>query len=116
MSSLGSPTPISVRSTTSVKRNDEELRSEGQRLPPTPTYAVMVAVVFLPDDACDDATTRHASSLGAWVKYLRPLAQRQTAHDDIDRDGRIFIALFARVINRAVRGEVPPSRGKTPAR
>jgi hypothetical protein len=79
-----------------MKRNDEELRSEASGYHQRQPYAVMVAVVFLPDDACDDATARHASSFGAWVKYLRPLSQRHTAHDDIDRYERVFIGLYRR--------------------
>lgn len=79
-----------------MKRNDEELRSEASGYHQRQPYAVMVAVLFLPDDACDDATARHSSSFGAWVKYLRPLSQRHTAQDDIDRYERVFIGLYQR--------------------
>jgi hypothetical protein len=56
----------------------------------------MIAVVFLPADACDDATLKHTSSFGAWVRYLRPLAQRHAAHDDIARYERVFVGLYDR--------------------
>jgi hypothetical protein len=56
----------------------------------------MVAVVFLPADACHDASPRHSSSFGAWVKYLRPLTKRSSPHDDIDRYERVFIGLYQR--------------------
>jgi len=98
-----------------MKRNDEELRSEASGYHQRQPYAVMVAVVFLPDDACDDATARHASSFGAWVKYLRPLAQRETAHDDIDRYERIFIGLYGRDGSKMEFFDValaPPKRGR----
>jgi hypothetical protein len=80
-----------------MKRNDEELRTEASGYHQRQPYAVMIAVVFLPDDACDDATATHPSSFGAWVKYLRPLAQRHAAHDDIARYERVFIGLYDRL-------------------
>jgi hypothetical protein len=79
-----------------MKRNDEELRTEASGYHQRQPYAVMIAVVFLPYDACDDASARHPSSFGSWVKYLRPLAQRQAAHDDIARYERVFVGLYDR--------------------
>jgi hypothetical protein len=78
------------------KRNDEELRTEASGYHQRQPYAVMIAVVFLPFDACDDAGPRHPSSFGSWVKYLRPLAQRSAPHDDIARYERVFIGLYDR--------------------
>jgi hypothetical protein len=75
----------------------------------------MIAVLVLPSDSCDDATARHASSFGAWVKYLRPLAQRQTAQDDIDRYERVFIGLYERDGSGMQFFDValaPPKRGR----
>jgi hypothetical protein len=98
-----------------MKRNDEELRSEASGYHQRQPYAVMVAVVFLPADSCEDGTARHASSFGAWVKYLRPLAQRQTAHDDIDRYERAFIGLYRRDGSSMEFFDValaPPKRGR----
>jgi hypothetical protein len=98
-----------------MKRNDEELRSEASGYHQRQPYAVMIAVVFLPDDACDDATARHSSSFGAWVKYLRPLAQRQAAHDDIARYERVFLGLYSRDGSMMEFFDVaaaPPKRGR----
>jgi len=98
-----------------MKRNDEELRSEASGYHQRQPYAVMIAVVFLPDDACDDSTARHSSSFGAWVKYLRPLAQRQFAHEDIDRYERVFIGLYGRDGSNVEFFDValaPPKRGR----
>ena len=78
------------------KRNDEELRTEASGYHQRQPYAVMIAVVFLPDGACEDASARHPSSFGEWVKYLRPLAQRHAAHDDIARYERVFVGLYDR--------------------
>lgn len=98
-----------------MKRNDEELRSEASGYHQRQPYAVMIAVLFLPDDACDDASPRHSSSFGAWVKYLRPLAQRQSAHDDIDRYEKVYIGLYSRDGSRVEFFDVaiaPPKRGR----
>jgi hypothetical protein len=79
-----------------MKRNDEELRTEASGYHQRQPYAVMIAVVFVPSDACHDASARHPSSFGSWVKYLRPLAQRHAPHDDIARYERVFIGLYER--------------------
>jgi hypothetical protein len=79
-----------------MKRNDEELRSEASGYHKRQPYAVMIAVLFLPEDACDDATDRHSSSFGAWVRYLRPLTGRASPQDDIDRYERVFVGLYCR--------------------
>jgi hypothetical protein len=79
-----------------MKRNDEELRTEASGYHQRQPYAVMIAVVFLPDDACEDASARHSSSFGAWVRYLRPLAQRHAPHEDIARYERVFVGLYDR--------------------
>lgn len=98
-----------------MKRNDEELRSEASGYHQRQPYAVMVAVLFLPEDACDDGSATHPSSFGAWVRYLRPLAQRHSAHDDIDRYERVFIGLYARDGSSMSFFDVawaPPKRGR----
>ncbi len=98
-----------------MKRNDEELRSEASGYHQRQPYAVMIAVVFLPDDACDDASMRHPSSFGQWVKYLRPLAGRHTAHDDIDRYERVFLSLYRRdgaSMEFFDVAHAPPKRGR----
>jgi hypothetical protein len=98
-----------------MKRNDEELRSEASGYHQRQPYAVMIAVLFLPDEACEDASLRHPSSFGAWVRYLRPLAQRQSAHDDIDRYEKVFVALYSRDGRRMEFFDVaiaPPRSGR----
>jgi hypothetical protein len=98
-----------------MKRNDEELRAEAAGYHQRQPYAVMVAVVFLPDEACDDATPRSSSSFGAWVRYLRPLASREAVRDDIDRYERVLIGLYARDGSRVEYFDVtvaPPKTGR----
>jgi hypothetical protein len=97
------------------KRNDEELRTEASGYHQRQPYAVMVAVLFLPDDACDDATERYPSSFGEWVRYLRPLAKRRSPQDDIDRFERVFIGLYRRDGTDMTFFDVeaaPPRRGR----
>jgi hypothetical protein len=98
-----------------MKRNDEELRTEASGYHQRQPYAVMIAVLFLPADACDDASPRHPSSFGSWVKYLRPLAQRHTPHDDFARYERVFIGLYARdgeSMDFFDVEQAPPRRGR----
>ncbi|HUU36243.1 MAG TPA: hypothetical protein VMW48_19395 [Vicinamibacterales bacterium] len=50
-----------------------------------------------------------------WVKYLRPLSQRNTAHDDIDRYERVFIGLYRRESTSMEFFDValaPPKQGR----
>ena len=101
--------------THNTKRNDEELRAEASGYHQRQPYAVMIAVVFLPDEACDDGTPRSPSSFGKWVEYLRPLSGRENAHDDIDRFERVFICLYARDGHRMEFFDVdtaPPKRAR----
>jgi hypothetical protein len=98
-----------------MKRNDEELRTEASGYHQRQPYAVMIAIVFLPDDACEDASARHSSSFGGWVKYLRPLALRNAPHDDIARYERVFVGLYARDGSRMEFFNVanaPPKSGR----
>ncbi len=98
-----------------MKRNDEELRAEAAGYHQRQPYAVMIAAVFLPDDACEDASPRSSSSFGAWVRYLRPLARRHDVRDDIDRYERVFIGLYARDGSRVDYFDVdlaPPKSGR----
>ena len=99
-----------------MKRNDEELRTEASGYHQRQPYAVMIGVVFLPYDACADASPRHPSSFGTGSgKYLRPLAQRHVPHEDIARYERVFIGLYDRAGERMEFFDVenaPPRTGR----
>lgn len=75
------------------KRNLEELRIEASGYHKRQPYAVMVAVLFLPFDSCDDGRSA-PSSFGTWVQKLRPYAGRLAPEDDIDKFEKIFVALY----------------------
>lgn len=83
------------RYTHNMKRNAEELRIEASGYHKRQPYAVMVGVLFLPFDGCDDAKTlRTSSSFGSWVRHLRPYAGRTGPLDDADCFERLYIALY----------------------
>jgi hypothetical protein len=97
------------------KRNDEELRTEASGYHQRQPYAVMIAVVFLPYQACFDASIRSPSSFGEWVKYLRPLTGRSSAQDDIDRFERVYVGLYdlgGTEMEFFDVAKAPPRRGK----
>lgn len=81
------------RYTHNKKRNEEELRIEAIGYHKRQPYAVMVGVLFLPFDSCDDAKSG-SSSFGSWVRHLRPYSGRQGPQDDVDRFEKIYIALY----------------------
>lgn len=83
------------RYTHNMKRNEEELRIEASGYHKRQPYAVMVAVLCLPFDCCDDAKTKRTpSSFGSWVRHLRPCVGRERPDDDPDLFERIYIALY----------------------
>lgn len=77
-----------------MKRNDEEWRVEASGHHQRQPYAVMVAVVFLPVEACEDGDESRPSSFGKWVKYLWALAGRDDPHDAFDRFERVYVAIY----------------------
>jgi hypothetical protein len=77
-----------------MKRNDEELRVEATGHHLRQPFAVMVAVVFLPFESCDDLPK--TSSFASWVKYLWPLKGRIEPEDPPDRYELVFMGLYAR--------------------
>ena len=77
-----------------MKRNDEELRVEATGHHLRQPYAVMVAVVFLPFQSCEDL--KETSSFANWVEYLWPLKGRLEPEDAPDRYELVFIGLYAR--------------------
>lgn len=82
------------RYTHNMKRNEEELRIEATGYHKRQPYAVMVGVLWLPFDSCDDGKKNNPSSFGSWVRHLRPYAGRKSPKDDEDRFERIFIGLY----------------------
>lgn len=88
------------RYTKNYSRNDNELRAEATDYHQRQPYAVLIGVVFLPLDSCDDATLSREgrvlgpSSFGAAVRFFRLRANRRSPKDDVDLFERFFIALY----------------------
>jgi hypothetical protein len=83
------------RYTHNMKRNEEELRIEASGYHKRQPYAVMIGILFLPLDSCDDGKKNNPSSFGSWVRHLRPYAGREKPDDEWDRFEKIYIALYS---------------------
>lgn len=81
------------RYTKNYTRADGELRAEASDYHVRQPYAVMVAVVFLPLDACDDAK-KDPSSFGQAVKIFRFRGGRDEPTDDPNLFEAVFIGLY----------------------
>lgn len=107
----------SGRYTKNFTRADGELRAEASDYHVRQPYAVMVAVIFIPSDACDDMIKTH-SSFGQAVKIFRFRAGRIEPEDDPNLFERAFIGLYETDVPRF--GDVgffdvmeaPPKRGR----
>ncbi len=86
--------PRSGRYSKNYTRIDNELRAEASDYHERQPYAVLVALIFIPRDACTDATARAASSFGAAVKALRPRNHRTAPEQKAERFERLFIGLY----------------------
>jgi hypothetical protein len=82
------------RYTHNLKRNEEELRIEASGYHKRQPYAVMIGVLFLPYDSCDDGKRDNPSSFGSWVRHLRPYSGRSGPKDDEDRFEKIYVGLY----------------------
>lgn len=82
------------RYTHNMKRNEEELRIEASGYHKRQPYAVMVGVLFLPYDSCQDGRRDNPSSFGSWVRHLRPYCGRLGPEDEIDRFEKLYVALY----------------------
>ncbi|HWE75544.1 MAG TPA: hypothetical protein VG328_20460, partial [Stellaceae bacterium] len=84
----------SGRYTKNYTRVDAELRAEASDYHDRQPWAVMVAVVFLPVDACDDGLGKSASSFGGAVQTFRFRAKRETPQHPSLLFERVFIGLY----------------------
>jgi hypothetical protein len=75
-------------------RVDAELRAEAKDYHDRQPYSVLVAVVCLPFDCCDDAVGKKPSSFGLAVKYFRHRGGRVQASDEAERFEALFIGLY----------------------
>jgi hypothetical protein len=109
------------RYTKNYTRADSELRAEASDYHERQPYAVLVGVIFLPSDACDDAGRNAPSSFGQAIQIFRFRAGRLKPTDPSMLFERVFIGLYETEEDRF--GEVsffdvmtaPPKRGRPTA-
>jgi hypothetical protein len=82
------------RYTHNMKRNEEELRIEASGYHQRQPYAVMVGVLFLPFDSCNDGKKENPSSFGSWVRHLRPYVGRVDPEDEVDKFEKLYVGLY----------------------
>lgn len=88
------PDPKTRRYTKNFTRVDNELRAEAMDYHVRQPYSVLVAVVFLPGDSCDDGSASASSSFGGAVQQFRARAGREEATDPAELLEGIFIGLY----------------------
>ncbi|MBT9558243.1 MAG: hypothetical protein IV100_19575 [Myxococcales bacterium] len=116
------PDPKAGRYTKNYSRIDNELRAESTDYHKRQPYSVLVAALFLPWSAADDAigtgSDAAVSSFAAAVRYFRPRAGRAGPSDDVEKFERMFICLYddsAQDEARFFDVDDPPRRSKRPA-
>lgn len=90
--------PKSNRYTKNYTRIDNELRAEALDYHERQPWAVLVAVFFLPVDACDDYNPKSkeaSSSFGQAIKIFRYRANRSRPSDSGQLFERVFVGLYA---------------------
>ncbi len=108
----------SQRYSKNYKRADAELRAEASDYHERQPYAVLIGVVFLPADACDDAGKNAPSSFGKAIQDFRVRSGRRKPTDSPVLFERVFVGLYE--TDEAHFGEVgffdvvdaPPKRGR----
>lgn len=85
----------SGRYTKNVTRVDNELRAEAQDYHERQPFAVMIALIFMPVDACADGKQRNMSSFAHAVLTFRGRAGRGSPTDGVTLFERIFIGLYS---------------------
>jgi hypothetical protein len=88
------PDARSRRYTKNLTRVDAELRAEASDYHERQPWAVMIAVVFLPIDSCDDAGRASPSSFGKAVQLFRFRAGRQSPTASPTLFERVFLGLY----------------------
>ncbi|MCA9562996.1 MAG: hypothetical protein KC561_05880 [Myxococcales bacterium] len=82
------------RFTKNYSRVDNELRAEATDYHTRQPYSVLVAVLFLPVESCDDGKGSGASSFGAAVQYFRGRIGRSGPNDNVELFEAFFIGLY----------------------
>lgn len=86
----------SGRYTKNYTRVDNELRAEAKDYHQRQPYAVLVAVLYLPSDACHDGNpkTKTPSSFGQAVRHLRFRSNRRNPTNEEELFERVFVGIY----------------------
>lgn len=90
---LNFPDPTSGRYTKNYTRIDKELRAEAKDVHQRQPYAVLVGVVFLPIECCDDAK-KAGSSFAAAVRCYLHRGGRLTPKEEEELFERMYVAIY----------------------
>jgi hypothetical protein len=86
------------RYTKNPTRLDNELRAEAMDYHQRQPYAVLVAIVYVPEDACSDGNpgrkAQSWSSFAQIVNVLRHRAHRRLPTDDLQLFERLYVGLY----------------------
>jgi hypothetical protein len=88
------PDPGTARYTKNYTRVDNELRAEAHDYHERQPYAVMVALIFLPVDSCEDGRKGHPSSFGNAAQHFQTRSGRAKPTDPEGLFEGIFIGLY----------------------
>jgi hypothetical protein len=91
---ITAPDPRTRRYTKNYTRIDAELRAESVDYHKRQPFAVMIALIFLPIDSCEDSNGPLPSSFGQAVRNFRFRANRQDHRNDLDLFERVLIGLY----------------------
>lgn len=96
---LNFPDPKTSRFTKNYSRNDGELRAEASDYHKRQPYSVLVGILFLPVESCDDSgrgqeAESGISSFGRAVQYFRARSGRRGPIDDIELFEAFFIGVY----------------------
>jgi hypothetical protein len=84
----------SARYTKNYTRIDGELRAEAEDYHERQPYAVLIALIFLPADCCDDGKKDNASSFASAVRVFRNRANRTSPKDNPTLMEGAFIGIY----------------------
>jgi hypothetical protein len=94
-----------------------ELLGEGLDLRLSYPEAVLVALIFLPLDSCDDGTKKAPSSFGKAVKQYSKIASQGTADDHALSFEHVFVGLYSEEgVAFFDARNAPPFHGAPPAK
>lgn len=86
--------PRTKRFTKNFTRIDNELRAEAKDYHERQPYAVMAAIIFLPEPACQDGSGTAPSSFGSSILAFRHRSGRATPRDEEELFEAVFIACY----------------------